>query len=78
MASEFTRDTYNRISDTSQAAITEDEGDVLESYRQEVSGRIGTGVVLRPLNDPYLVFGNPEYFLNKKNPEQKGIQETEE
>jgi len=78
VASEFIRDTYNRMSDTSQAAITEEEGDVFESYRQEVSGRVGTGVVLRPSNDPYLVFGNPDYFLKKDDPEQKGIQEIEE
>lgn len=73
VTSEFTKDIYNRMSDTSQAAISEEEGDALELYRQEISGRIGTGVVLRPSSDPYLVFGNPDYFFQNKETENKGI-----
>ena len=72
VTSSFTRDKFNLMNTSSQSE-QEDAGEVLANYRQEISGRIGVGVVLRPSNDPYLIFGDPDYFSTQKEPIQKGV-----
>lgn len=64
-------------SETPSQNIDETSSDVLGEYRQVLSGRVGPYLTVRPQDDPYFVFGDPDYYLERKNPEQKGIQKPE-
>lgn len=57
----FSADRYNLMAAETQS--TSDVSDTLEQYRQDQTGKIGTSLVIRPNEDPYLIFGDPEFFL---------------
>ncbi len=73
--STFDKEQFNRLSKESEPSIREDAGDVLSDFRQQISGRVGVDIVLRPTDDPYLIFGDPDMFLNKKLPTQQGVKQ---
>ncbi len=69
----FEKDRFNSMSEDSQASIQEGVGDSLKEFRQDISGRIGVGITIHPNEDPYFVFGDPNFFLDKKEPNQTGV-----
>ena len=73
----FTREKFNLMSDNSRSSVLDSVDDNLSSYRQIVSGRIGVDITLRPSSDPYLIFGDPDYFLQRKDSEQDGVNSDE-
>lgn len=60
----FVKDNFNLITQDSIASSELD--DVLSGYRNNISGKIGVGLILRPSDDPYFVFGDPDFFLKDK------------
>ncbi len=63
---------FNLISRETEVEITE-ETDVLESFRQDVSGRVGVDIDIRSQEDPYFVFGDPNYSLRQRDGERAGV-----
>jgi len=72
----FTKNILNVVSD--DATVIQSTEDELADYRQEISGRVGSGIILRPSEDPYLIFGDPNYFLGQKEPKQTGVQQAKD
>jgi len=54
--------TYNLMNRNQPAATS----DVLEEYRQAISGRVGVTITVRPSSeDPYCAFGDPKYAVRR-------------
>ncbi len=72
----YIRDQFNLMSHDPELTAGESAGDVLAESRQLISGRVGVPIVLRPTEDPYLIFGDPEFFFKKTDniTGPKGIQ----
>ena len=66
----FQKDKFNVM--VNDPTILEDKQDLLKQYREAISGRIGTSVLVRPTDDPYLVFGDPNYMLQSIKAKQTG------
>jgi hypothetical protein len=54
----FIKNSINTV--LSESSVGPDE---LSQYRQPISGHIGVGVQIRPDQDPYLIFGDINYYL---------------
>ncbi len=76
VSSDFVRDDYNRFS--MDATTNVNEEDTFESNRQNVSGRFGTDITIRPSNDPHLIFGDPNYYQKREPNDQPVIYPTED
>lgn len=68
----FARDQFNLLTQGT-SAVEETPSDNLADYRQEISGTIGVGIIIRPTEDPYFIFGNPDFYLNVKEPKNRGV-----
>lgn len=66
--SAFQKDEFNVV--TKDAKVFETKKDILALYRQDVSGRIGVDITLRRTEDPYFVFGDPNYILKREDGRQ--------
>jgi len=55
----FNKEKFNQLDKESEPLNKENTDDVLSAYRQQISGRVGVDIVLRPTEDPYLIFGDP-------------------
>ncbi len=71
----FDPDKYNWMAGRSQISGT--TSDEFADYRR-TSGRVGTDLLIRPTEDPYFVFGDPNFFLEKKQSRQTGVQQSGE
>lgn len=67
----FLKDIYNQLSSEAVKDYTVEYADPLLNYRQTPSGKVGTTVTVRP-EDPYLIFGDPDYFLWTQDIPQQG------
>jgi hypothetical protein len=74
----FTKDSLNLTSRDTQFGDVTAEEDALDPYRQDISGRIGAGTTIRPNEDPYFIFGDPNFYLKKEDPTQHGVARREE
>ena len=70
--SAYTRDDLNKIATDVEVEETE-VTDPLEDYRQTVSGRVGVTVDIRGSEDPYFVFGDPNYTQKKTEGRRIGV-----
>jgi hypothetical protein len=59
VTSGFVRDDYNQQG--RESVTTVDESSEVEQLRDE-SGKVGTILAIRPLNDPHFIFGDPNYY----------------
>jgi hypothetical protein len=73
----FVRDSLNLTIDTQFGEVAAEEN-TLDPYRQDISGRIGVGMTIRPNEDPYFIFGDPSFYTKKEDPVQPGIPQPEE
>lgn len=71
----FSRDNLNVTFQDATTSVFEGLTDTFEEYRQPISGRIGVGMPIRPQEDPYLVFGDPGFFIEMKEPEAQGLRQ---
>ena len=71
----FVRDNLNQISKNHN--VDDIDIDILSEYRQNFSGIIGTGITIRPNDDPYFIYGNPDFFLEVKPNIQQSIPKSE-
>ena len=67
--SDFQKDKYN-VMTKDAAAVVDSREDTLAQYRQAVSGRIGVDITVRGTEDPYFVFGDPSWMLQRKDGRQ--------
>lgn len=67
----FIKDKYNDANQNLTSLIINE--DILSTYRQELTGRLGVNIDIRNQEDPYFIFGNPDYVLQTYSPEQTGI-----
>ncbi|KKK94491.1 hypothetical protein LCGC14_2682320, partial [marine sediment metagenome] len=68
----YTRDTFNEIGEDITVEAT-GVTDPLAEFRQTTSGRIGVTLDVRSSEDPYFVFGNPDYSLVKTDGRRLGV-----
>ncbi len=68
----YTRDAFNEIVQNNVDVETT-EADSLAEFRQTTSGRIGVNVDTRSSEDPYFVFGDPNYSLKKEDGQRSGV-----
>lgn len=59
----FVRDQFNVFEEQNSPSAEE-----IETYRQEISGRIGIPVLIRPDEDPYFIFGDHDFFTEESQP----------
>jgi len=74
----FTKDSLNLTSMDTQFGETTTEENSLDPYRQDISGRIGVGMTIRPNEDPYFIFGDPSFYMQKADPHQSGIPQPQD
>ena len=76
----FSKDIYNVMSDESSQSVDQSvDDDVFDNDRNTVTGRLGPDITIRPTSDPFLVFGDPNYYLKKDDwVDQSGIQSEDE
>jgi len=72
ISDQFTRDEFNVMGEDLTVEATETV-DALADYRQTVSGRIGVTVDVRSTDDPYFVFGDPNYSRKQSEGSRPGI-----
>jgi hypothetical protein len=58
------KDSLN-IVNVNSASEEDEHKTLLDAYRQDISGRIGVDILIRPTEDPYFIFGNPDIFLKE-------------
>lgn len=63
ITSSYNRDEFNVLDQTKQSVV---DNTVLEQYRQS-DGHIGVKIVIRPDDDPYLIFGDPNLIFRDKS-----------
>ncbi len=68
----YIRDIFNEIGEDITVEGTETT-DPLIDFRQTTSGRVGVSVDLRSLEDPYFIFGDPNYSLQKTDGQRLGV-----
>lgn len=68
----FEPDPFNKIIRETDVIITE-EVDTLKDFRQDISGRVGVDIDIRSSEDPYFVFGDPNYSLQQRDPKRDGV-----
>ena len=68
---QYNKDKFNTIGE--HQLIEENELDSLSQYRQTVSGRIGVTLDIKSTEDPYFIFGDPEYSLKKSDGQRLGV-----
>ncbi|KKK57719.1 hypothetical protein LCGC14_3051640, partial [marine sediment metagenome] len=68
----YTRDTFNEIV-RDNAEVESTQVDPLAEFRQTTSGRIGVNVDIRSSEDPYFIFGDPDYSLKKEDGQRLGV-----
>ena len=71
-ASAFDKDPHNLIEKPPEVEIVAGE-DPLSDFRQETSGRVGVTLDIRGTEDPYFVFGDPNYSLRKRDGQRLGV-----
>jgi len=75
----FARDVYNTMTDKPSQSVEQTEEDVFASQRDTITGRLGMDIVVRPNDDPFLIFGDPNYSFKKdEGVEQPGIMPNED
>ena len=67
----WTRDTLNIFGQ--QDVETSNTVDTLADFRQSVSGRVGVSIDTRSDEDPYFIFGDPNYSLKTTDSKQVGV-----
>lgn len=68
----YTRDTFNEIGENITVEAT-GTIDPLAEFRQTISGRVGVNLNIRSSEDPYFVFGDPNYSLRKTDGRRSGV-----
>lgn len=56
----FIKSEFNLLESPSE--VSQGSSDSFESSRQTTTGRIGVDVVIRPNEDPFLIFGDPDFY----------------
>jgi len=67
----YTRDTFNEIGE--DITVVSETTDSLEEFRQTISGRVGVSLDVRSSEDPYFVFGDPDYSLKQEDGKRLGV-----
>lgn len=70
-SSTYTRDVFNEM--VEDTTVEEEDTDPLANFRQATSGRIGVSLDVRSSEDPYFVFGDPDYSLRKTDGQRLGV-----
>ena len=68
----YTRDSFNEAGEDITVEETETI-DSLSDFRQTTTGRIGVTLDIRSSEDPYFVFGDPDYSLHHKDGRRLGV-----
>jgi hypothetical protein len=68
----YTRDVFNEAGE--DLTVEEIEAvDSLAEFRQTTTGRIGASLDIRSSEDPYFIFGDPNYSLKKEDGNRLGV-----